>query len=187
MIGGAFLVIDESYAPVLSVLFVTAAAALQGGSLLVAAFYLDVELGRRADDLAKLPYDEAVREADAAAAGRAKRLAARTVWTEVPSFWRAVLAFATVLMTSSCYLVTLWGSSCFRDFAINDTVSKRLKGDWKNIIRPLGVVACGLFAASCALHLAFHYIWYSGQADRGGADVDGGGGGGGEAKDNDGL
>ena len=67
-------------------------------------------------------------------------------------------------MTVSCYLVTIWASRCFRDFAINDTVSKRLKGRWQNIIRPLGVVAVSLFMFSCFLHLLFDCFWYRRQA-----------------------
>ena len=67
-------------------------------------------------------------------------------------------------MTVSCYLVTIWASRCFRDFAINDTVSKRLKGRWQNIIRPLGVVAVSLFMGSCFLHVLFDCLWYRRQA-----------------------
>ena len=76
-------------------------------------------------------------------------------------------------MTASCYLVTIFASRCFRDFAINDTVSKRLKGRWQNIIRPLGVVAVSLFMGSCFLHLLFDCFWYRRQASK---VADGGGG-----------
>ena len=69
--------------------------------------------------------------------------------------------------------MTIWASRCFRDFAINDTVSKRLKGRWQNIIRPLGVVAVSLFMFSCFLHVLFDCFWYRRQA---GLDEDGGGG-----------
>ena len=60
--------------------------------------------------------------------------------------------------------MTIWASRCFRDFAINDTVSKRLKGRWQNIIRPLGVVAVSLFMFSCFLHMLFDCFWYRRQA-----------------------
>ena len=83
------------------------------------------------------------------------------------------LGVATALMTASCYLVTIFASRCFRDFAINDTVSKRLKGRWQNIIRPLGVVAVSLFMFSCFLHLLFDCFWYRRQAA--GLVEDGGG------------
>ena len=69
--------------------------------------------------------------------------------------------------------MTIWASRCFRDFAINDTVSKRLKGRWQNIIRPLGVVAVSLFMGSCFLHLLFDCFWYRRQASK---VTDGGGG-----------
>ena len=81
-------------------------------------------------------------------------------------------------MTVSCYLVTIWASRCFRDFAINDTVSKCLKGRWQNIIRPLGVVAVSLFMGSCFLHLLFDCFWYRRQVEDGGDSVPADGGGG---------
>ena len=83
-------------------------------------------------------------------------------------------------MTVSCYLVTIWASRCFRDFAINDTVSKRLKGRWQNIIRPLGVVAVSLFMGSCFLHVLFDCFWYrrQGLVEDGGESVPADGGGG---------
>ena len=83
-------------------------------------------------------------------------------------------------MTASCYLVTIFASRCFRDFAINDTVSKRLKGRWQNIIRPLGVVAVSLFMGSCFLHLLFDCFWYrrQGLVEDGGDSVPADGGGG---------
>ena len=76
--GGAFLVINESYAPVCSVLFVTAAAALQGGSLLVAAYYLDQELTNRKDEIDQIPFDEEVKKADEDAKVRSEALRKNT-------------------------------------------------------------------------------------------------------------
>ena len=98
-IGGAFLVINESYAPVCSVLFVTAAAALQGGSLLVAAYYLDQELTNRKDEIDQIPFDEEVLRADEEAKVRSEALRKNTVWKRVPLAWKAVLILATALMT----------------------------------------------------------------------------------------
>ena len=106
---------------------------------------------------------------------RSEALRKNTVWKRVPLAWKAVLILATALMTASCYLVTIWASRCFRDFAINDTVSKRLKGRWQNIIRPLGVVAVSLFMFSCFLHLLFDCFWYRRQASLGSVAEDGGG------------
>jgi len=111
---------------------------------------------------------------------RSEALRKNTVWKRVPLAWKAVLILATALMTVSCYLVTIWASRCFRDFAINDTVSKRLKGRWQNIIRPLGVVAVSLFMFSCFLHVLFDCFWYrrQGLVEDGGDSVSADGGGG---------
>ena len=95
---------------------------------------------------------------------------------------RAIRAVSSSVVTASrrSYLVTIWASRCFRDFAINDTVSKRLKGRWQNIIRPLGVVAVSLFMFSCFLHVLFDCFWYrrQGLVEDGGDSVPADGGGG---------
>ena len=151
---------------------------MQGGSLLVAAYYLDQELTNRKDEIDQIPFDTEVQKADEDAKVRSEALRKNTVWKRVPLAWKAVLILATALMTVSCYLVTIWASRCFRDFAINDTVSKRLKGRWQNIIRPLGVVAVSLFMGSCFLHLLFDCFWYrrQGLVEDGGDSVLAGGG-----------
>ena len=139
-------------------------------------------LGARLDGLVgyRIPFDEEVKNADEDAKVRSEALRKNTVWKRVPLAWKGVLILATALMTVSCYLVTIWASRCFRDFAINDTVSKRLKGRWQNIIRPLGVVAVSLFMGSCFLHLLFDCFWYrrQGLVEGGGDSVPADGGGG---------
>ena len=59
-------------------------------------------------------------------------------------------------------------------------MSKRLKGRWQNIIRPLGVVAVSLFMGSCFLHVLFDCFWYrrQGLVEDGGDSVPADGGGG---------
>ena len=169
VMGGAFLSIDESYAQVASVLSVACAAAVQTGSLVVAAVELDKQMAARKDELDDVPIDEEVRAADDADAERRRRLAANTRWARVPGTWRAALAAATVFMTASSYLCTYWSSDCFREFAIDDSVAKRL-GHWSRILKPPGVFALALFTASCVIHGAFHFGWFRHQTHATAAD-----------------
>ena len=169
VMGGAFLSIDESYAQVASVLSVACAAAVQTGSLVVAAVELDKQMAARKDELDDVPIDEEVRAADDADAERRRRLAANTRWARVPGSWRAALAAATVFMTASSYLCTYWSSDCFREFAIDDSVAKRL-GHWSRILKPPGVFALALFTASCVIHGAFHFGWFRHQTHATAAD-----------------
>ena len=172
VMGGAFLSIDESYAQVASVLSVACAAAVQTGSLVVAAVELDKQMAARKDELDDVPIDEEVRAADDADAERRRRLAANTRWARVPGTWRAALAAATVFMTASSYLCTYWSSDCFREFAIDDSVAKRL-GHWSRILKPPGVFALALFTASCVIHGAFHFGWFRHQTHATADDGDG--------------
>jgi len=169
VMGGAFLSIDESYAQVASVLSVACAAAVQTGSLVVAAVELDRQMAARKDELDDVPIDEEVRAADDADAERRRRLAANTRWARVPGSWRAALAAATVFMTASSYLCTYWSSDCFREFAIDDSVAKRL-GHWSRILKPPGVFALALFTVSCVIHGAFHFGWFRHQTHATAAD-----------------
>ena len=169
VMGGAFLSIDESYAQVASVLSVACAAAVQTGSLVVAAVELDKQMAARKDELDDVPIDEEVRAADDADAERRRRLAANTRWARVPGSWRAALAAATVFMTASSYLCTYWSSDCFREFAIDDSVAKRL-GHWSRILKPPGVFALALFTMSCVIHGAFHFGWFRHQTHATAAD-----------------
>ena len=172
VMGGAFLSIDESYAQVASVLSVACAAAVQTGSLVVAAVELDKQMAARKDELDDVPIDEEVRAADDADAERRRRLAANTRWARVPGTWRAALGAATVFMTASSYLCTYWSSDCFREFAIDDSVAKRL-GHWSRILKPPGVFALALFTASCVIHGAFHFGWFRHQTHATADDGDG--------------
>ena len=72
-------------------------------------------------------------------------------------------------MTASSYLCTYWSSDCFREFAIDDSVAKRL-GHWSRILKPPGVFALALFTASCVIHGAFHFGWFRHQTHATAAD-----------------
>lgn len=158
VLGGAFLVISESYSQVLSAIFIGLAALVQSGSLLVAAVYLNAEAEKRKDELSALPYDPEV-------LAEAERDAVKKKLYEDATRWKSkhipvskcLLAAAVVLLQAACYLTTLYPSACFRDFAVDDTVSEKLKGRWTRLIKLPGLVAICLFGAALIFYFIFEY------------------------------
>ena len=117
---------------------------------------------RRKDELAAVPYDEEVRASEKQDRRDARKLKRLTHWSHVPEGWAALQIFGLVCMTASCYLCTYWGANCFREFNIDDSVSKRLDGKMGSIVRPAGYVAMLLFAVSCLILYLFVYfvLWF---------------------------
>lgn len=159
VIAGGFLAIDKPYAGVLSVIFASLGATVQSGAIVVAAIYLDKEMARRKDELDAVPYDEEVRASETDDRRKARKLVRKTHWAKVPLPWAALLVLSCVCMTASCYLCTYWGVNCFKEFNIDDKVSKRLDGNTSSIIRPLGYIAIYLFCAALAGTLMFQWCW----------------------------
>jgi hypothetical protein len=58
-------------------------------------------------------------------------------------------------MIASCYMVQLFADQCFREYQLTYTIEQHLDGDWKNIVKPLGVVANLLFLFSLVLLYVF--------------------------------
>ena len=138
-------------------------AQVQSGAIVVAAIYLDREMIRRKDELAQVPYDEEVRASEKEDRRLARKKKRLTAWSRVPEHWALFHIFGAVCMTTSCYLCTYWGANCFREFNIEDKVSKRLKGDMGSLIRPAGYVAMVLFVVACSAVYLFHSCWVPAQ------------------------
>ena len=159
VLGGAFLVIEESYSQILSTIFIGLAAFVQSGSLVVAMYKLSQETESRKCELAMEPYDEVVLEATKLSNLRSNKLIDKLDWYLLPLKWRIVLIISIITMSISCYLTTLYPSECFKSFAINDKVSKKLDGKWTNIIRPLGFVSLVLFNLSSLLYGCYQLFY----------------------------
>ena len=174
-LGGAFLIIDEPTSQVLSTIFVGLAALVQSGSLVVAAIQLRQEQVRRKDQIDAIPLDPEVEAAAAMDKMRKEIYDTQTHWSRVPRFYKTVLTSAIVFLTVACWATTCYPSACFRDFAVNDRVSKRLQGNWTRIIKPLGLVAllCAFLAA--LLCMLFEWGWASRQVNNHLAKQGGGG------------
>ena len=158
VLGGAFLVIEESYSQVLSTIFIGIAAFVQSGSLAVAAYKLSQESEARKCELEMIPYDDEILAATEISNSRSKEIKQELEWVKLPHKWKIIIILSIGTLSIACYITTLYPSNCFRSFAVNDRVSKRLNGNWTNIIRPLGLITLSLFSFSSLLYGLFHLI-----------------------------
>eukprot|EP00614_Pseudopedinella_elastica_P017035 CAMPEP_0172650808 /NCGR_PEP_ID=MMETSP1068-20121228/242483_1 /TAXON_ID=35684 /ORGANISM="Pseudopedinella elastica, Strain CCMP716" /LENGTH=772 /DNA_ID=CAMNT_0013465181 /DNA_START=33 /DNA_END=2351 /DNA_ORIENTATION=- len=148
---------------VLATVFAATAALVQSGSMFVAAYYLDKAAVAYKDELAIMPYDEEVREADRLEEEKKKRYAAATQWGVLPSGAKALLVAATALMVVACYLVQLF--QCFVVYELTSRVKDLPGGQWYNLMTTTGFVACGIFVFSSCLLYAFT-SWASSAANK---------------------
>jgi len=132
-------------------------AFVQLGSMALAAYYLEQTVSNRQEELDAIPIDEEVKERDERDEALRIKMNEVTEWDVLPSWTKVVLTSSITTMIISCYLVQLFASECFRDYEITFTIDKNLDGDWKNIVKPLGLVAIILLLLSCTLLYIFRH------------------------------
>ena len=152
---------DSSTMATLTVVFLTVTAAVQGGSIVVAAVFLDRELHNpeRIEKLESLPIDQEVEDLIQKEERKKLLYIEKTQWKYVPCFWRFILILSLMLMTFACYLVQLFPASCYADFELTDTVDDALDGDWKKLVKPLGMLSIICFLLSFLLYYVYEYGW----------------------------
>lgn len=128
---------------------------VQFGSMIVAAYYLEKTVSNRKADLEAIPIDEEVRIADERDEAIRASFEEIIVWDVLPLPAKLTLLFAVVMMIVCCYLVQFFHTSCFVEYQLTYTIDTHLNGDWRNLVKPLGHVANGLFLASVALLIVF--------------------------------
>lgn len=130
-------------------------AVVQFGSMIVAAFYLERTLEQCRDEIDAIETDNEVREADERDERLKNCYANVTQWRSI-SFWtKAILVCAVACITSSCYMVQFFSSSCFVEHELTDSIYENLNGNIANLFLPLGWAAIGLFSASIVLLQVF--------------------------------
>lgn len=133
----------------------TLAAMVLFGFCISAAYFVEQIISQRPDDLAALPYDEEVREADLASEKKSKIFKEISEWKRVPIWAQLCLLTSLATMITSCYMVQLFPNDTFAEYKLTDTIDKTLKGDWKNIVKPVGFVSIILFGVSILLLVIF--------------------------------
>ena len=161
-----------SWASTAQVITFAAVAGVQGGSMVVGTYYLAKAQDDPANqaELAKLPIDEEVKEADDKLAALTARYYEVRNWkgkggeAGLNCAGRYTLVLSMVCMVTSCYITSL--ATCFRTYALTDSISdlpydfpscKPNSGDQSGsvlcVMYPGGLIAVGIFAMSMFLHL----------------------------------
>jgi len=130
-------------ASTLSMMFMVIAAGVQSGSMVVAAFYLEKAVAEQGDEIAAMPIDQEVQDADDRGAQRRLMYSYVTQWHFVPYVWKKVLHFAVCCIVMSCYLAGLTNASV--DYTLTNQPSDLPDGKWYNLLTMKGWAAMALF------------------------------------------
>ena len=131
------------------------AALVLFGFMLFAAYYVELTMREREDEVAKIPIDEEVKKLDDLTEMSNEAYKEVTQWHLVPSFIKFILILSLISMIVSCYVVQLFQEDAFVSYQLTDTIQNRLNGNWVNLILPLGYAALALFGASIFFFFIF--------------------------------
>lgn len=126
----------------------TFAAAVQFGSMIVAAYYLEQAGEQRRDEVDAIEIDKEVKEADERDEHFKKCYETATQWRSIPIWSKGILVSSVICITTSCYLVQFFSGLCFVEHDLTDSIYDNLDGNVANLFLPLGWVAVGLFFVS---------------------------------------
>mmetsp|Transcript_20090 Transcript_20090/g.29612 ORF Transcript_20090/g.29612 Transcript_20090/m.29612 type:complete len:857 (+) Transcript_20090:192-2762(+) len=130
-------------------------AFVQFGSMVVAAYFLEQTVTTRQDELDAMPIDQEVKDADERGEAIDTAYDEVTQWRSLPALAKGVLGASLATMITSCYMVQLFADLCFTEYQLTYTIEQHLDGDWKNLVKPLGIVANCLLLGSVVLLYGF--------------------------------
>jgi len=128
---------------------------VQFGALLIATFYIEFTTSQRSDELALIPIDEEVKEADERDEAFHRCYGEVTQWRVMPLWPKIMLQASLVCTIASSYMSLLFAGLCFEEHALTDTIEDNLGGEWHTIIKPLGWVVIGLFVVAIVFFMIF--------------------------------
>eukprot|EP00979_Chaetoceros_neogracilis_P011447 scaffold2828_cov224-Chaetoceros_neogracile.AAC.5 len=143
------------WAGTVSAICAAVTAFVQFGSMVVAAYLLEQTVSNRQDELDAIPIDEEVKAADEQNEAIQQAYDEVTQWESLPTWAKGLLTSSVVTMITCCYMVQLFADLCFREYQLTYTIAQHLDGDWKNLVRPLGIVANILLIVSIFLLYVF--------------------------------
>jgi hypothetical protein len=141
--GGAW---DSAAAMALAV-----TALVQTIMLGAAAFYIEQTIQLNREELMSWPDDNEVKRFEENSNKRTRARKYVSEWHRLPNWLKFVVVVGVVCETASAYLFQWFGSRCFLNFDITDSISEDLNNDVLSIVRPLGWIGIGLFAAGCVV------------------------------------
>lgn len=135
------------------------------GFMLLAAYYVEQTMSLKANELSAMPYDKEVKEADDADIAINEAYQEVTQWRELPTAAQILLLISLACMITSCYMIQLFQNDSFAEYQLTYNIKDHLNGDWKNLVKPIGLVAILLFLASMFFLMIFR-CWANGKARR---------------------
>jgi hypothetical protein len=151
------------WAGTLSTVCLSATGMAQSASMIVAAYYLEQAVKDEKEEIAKLPIDQEVADADEKQKYIDVVYAKCTEWKQLPTAQWFLLLSGFLEMQVSCYLTMLLSASCFSTFEMTSEIKDLGSGNpVMNLVKPLGWLAIILFALS-AFQLQLFGKWANGQ------------------------
>lgn len=147
--------LEFPWAGTVATVFAAITAFVQFGAMVAAAYYLEQTISSRQEELDAVPIDEEVKAKDEGDELIRTIFEEITQWDVLPVWTKTVLSLSVITMIISCYLVQLFAAECFTEYQLTYTIDEHLNGDWKNLVKPLGVVANALFVSSLTMFCIF--------------------------------
>ncbi len=132
------------------------AALVLFGFMLSAAYYVELTVRERKDEIDEIPIDEEVKKYDDEQVASVEAYKEATQWHLVPYWAKFILMCALITIISSCYMMQLFYEDAFTAYQLTYTIDEHLDGDWKNLVKPLGTIGLILFVASMVLLILFN-------------------------------
>lgn len=117
----------------------------QGISMIAALHYIEATSQDKKQDIDQFPIDEEVARLDEASAVKLKKRRYASQWYFLPLYMKFIMLTGAIAETISLYLFLLFGSRCFVNFSVNDSIDTVLNGNALNLVLPLGWFGIGLF------------------------------------------
>ncbi|GMI36871.1 hypothetical protein TeGR_g4212 [Tetraparma gracilis] len=166
--SGLFVFLTDRYewAGTLSTVCLSATGMAQSASMVMAAYYLEQAVRDEKDEIAKIPIDQEVADADAKQEAKDAVFAKCTEWKVLPTYMKVNLLAAHFEMQVSCYLTMLFSTSCFAAFEMTSSIDDLGSGNpLMNLVLGPGWIAIALFAVS-GLQLFAFGKWAGGQVNQ---------------------
>ena len=141
------------WAVTVSTIFMLLAAAVQSGSMVVAAYHLERAVSTRGDELKAIPIDQEVLDADRRNITRNLLYVQITQWDKVPYFWKKVLHFGVFCQVCSCYITMTFTYSS--PYSLTNKPSDLPGGHWYNLLTVYGWISMLFF---CLALLCWYFF-----------------------------
>mmetsp|Transcript_16976 Transcript_16976/g.34956 ORF Transcript_16976/g.34956 Transcript_16976/m.34956 type:complete len:928 (-) Transcript_16976:16-2799(-) len=150
------------WASTVSTIFLLGSGMVQTGSMVVAAFHLEQAVRTRGDELAEIPIDQEVLEADNRDKSRGLLYVKLTQWHRVPYFWKKMLHLGVFFQIVSCYITVMMTYSA--TYGLTNKPEDLPDGKWYNLLNMKGWASMLCFALSLVCWYLFR-AWAFKQVD----------------------